>query len=79
MNGSFRTIILIANAASPALLSWIQAAAGSPAAFLFAGACMAVSVGVTYYSPLRAYDIRETADRVAEAGGPAEAESTAAD
>jgi len=79
VNGSFRTIILIANAASPALLSWIQAAAGSPAAFAVAGACMAVSVGITYLSPLRGYDIREVAARVAEAEGRAEVESTAAD
>jgi len=79
VNGSFRTIILIANASSPALLSWIQAVAGSPAAFSVAGACMAVAVGVTYFSPLRAYDIRETASQVASAEGPAEVEATAAD
>lgn len=79
VNGSFRTIILIANAASPALLSGIQAVAGSPAAFVFAGVCMAIAVGVTYYSPLRTYDIREAADQVAAAEGQAEVESTAAD
>lgn len=79
VNGSFRTIILIANASSPALLSWIQAVAGSPAAFSIAGACMAIAVGVTYFSPLRAYDIRETASQVASAEGPAEVEATAAD
>ena len=79
VNGSFRTIVLVANAASPALLSWVQAAAGSPAAFAVAGACMAVSVGVTYYSPLRAYDIREPERRIAESEGPAEIEPTAAD
>lgn len=79
VNGSFRTIVLIANASSPALLSWVQAAAGSPAAFLVAGACMALSVGVTYYSPLRAYDIREPERRITESEGPAEIETTAAD
>ena len=79
VNGSFRTIILIANASSPALLSWIQAVAGTPAAFSVAGACMAVAVGVTYFSPLRAYDIRETASQVERAEGPAEVEATAAD
>ncbi|HEX4743250.1 MAG TPA: MFS transporter [Candidatus Limnocylindria bacterium] len=79
VNGSFRTIVLIANASSPALLSWVQAAAGSPAAFAVAGACMALSVGVTYFSPLRAYDIREPERRIADAEGPAETEPTAAD
>ena len=79
VNGSFRTIVLIANASSPALLSWVQAAAGSPAAFVVAGTCMAVSVVVTYFSPLRAYDIRETDRRIADAEGPAEVEPSAAD
>ena len=79
VNGSFRTIVLVANAASPAMLSTVQAAAGSPAAFAVAGACMALSVGVTYYSQLRAYDIREPERQVAEAEGPAETEPTAAD
>jgi MFS family permease len=79
VNGSFRTIVLIANASSPALLSWVQAAAGSPAAFVVAGACMALSVGVTYYSPLRAYDIRPRDRRIAENEGPAETEPSAAD
>ena len=79
VNGSFRTIVLIANASSPALLSWVQAAAGSPAAFVVAGGCMALSVGVTYYSPLRAYDIRPTDRRISESEGPAETEPSAAD
>ncbi len=79
VNGSLRTIILVANAASPALLSTIQAAAGSSAAFAVAGGCMAVAVGVTYWSPLRGYDIREADRRIEEAEGPAEIEPTAAD
>ena len=40
---------------------------------------MAVAVGVTYFSPLRSYDIRETASQVERAEGPAEVEATAAD
>lgn len=79
VNGSFRTIILIANAASPALLSAIQAAAGSPAAFAVAGGFMAISVGVTYWSPLRAYDIRDAPQRALEAEAAAEVEPAAAD
>lgn len=79
VNGSFRTIILIANAASPALLSGIQAAAGSPAAFAVAGGFMAISVGVTYWSPLRAYDIRDAPALAAEAEAEAEVEPAAAD
>lgn len=73
-NGAFRTIILIANAASPALLSWIQSAAGSPAAFAAAGVCMAAAVGITSFSPLRSYDIRETPQRLEQAATAAEAE-----
>ncbi|CAN5194985.1 hypothetical protein BH18CHL2_BH18CHL2_12010 [soil metagenome] len=61
VNGSFRTIVLISNAASPALLSWIQAAAGSPVAFGVAGVLMLVAVAVTVWSPLRSYDIRDDA------------------
>lgn len=41
--------------------------------------CMAVSVGVTYLSPLRAYDIREAERGIEDAEGPAEVEPTAAD
>jgi MFS family permease len=73
VNGSFRTIVLISNAASPALLSWIQAAAGSPVAFGVAGALMLVAVAVTFWSPLRSYDIRDDAS-AAPAEEPAAAD-----
>lgn len=59
VNGSFRTLVLLGNTASPALLSAIQATAGSPAAFAAAGALGLASVAITYFSPLRDYDIRE--------------------
>jgi len=55
VNGAFRTIILLASTASPALLSAIQAASSSSAAFATAGALGLVGTAITYWSPLRDY------------------------
>ncbi|HET8569390.1 MAG TPA: MFS transporter [Candidatus Limnocylindria bacterium] len=77
VNGAFRTIVLIANSASPALLSAIQATAGSSAAFLSAGALMGISVAVTFWSPLRDYDIRDAPEAAAAVEREAEVEEAA--
>jgi len=55
VNGAFRTIILAGTTISPALLSAIQAASGSSAAFATAGALGLVGTAITYWSPLRDY------------------------
>ena len=55
VNGAFRTIILVASTTSPALLSAIQGASSSSAAFATAGALGLVGTAITYWSPLRDY------------------------
>lgn len=75
VNGSFRTLLLMGNAASPALLSGIQVAAGSGAAFATAGALGLISVAVTYFSPLRHYDVRAAAEALEEIETAAEVEA----
>ena len=52
-------LVLLGDTSSPALLSAIQAVAGSPAALAAAGALGLAAVKITYFSPLRDYDIRE--------------------
>lgn len=80
VNGAFRTIVIVANASSPALLSAIQGVAGSPAAFAAAGAFALVAALVTYFSPLRHYDIRDREELEAvEPVAEREAEDEAAD
>jgi len=79
VNGAFRTLILISNTASPALLSTIAATSGTSAAFAVAGALGLAAVGVSALGPLRHYDIRDP-EAAAEAAEPeAEAEPTPAD
>jgi MFS family permease len=56
VNGAFRTIILFATAASPALLSAIQTASSSSVAFATAGALGLVGTAITFLSPLRDYE-----------------------
>lgn len=80
VNGAFRTIILVANASSPALLSWIQGAASSQAAFATAAALGFLGAAITWFSPLRAYDIREREELEAlEPAAEREAEDETAD
>jgi hypothetical protein len=49
VNGAFRTIILVATTASPALLSAIQAASSSSVAFATAGALGLVGTAITFW------------------------------
>ena len=70
VNGAFRTLILISNTASPALLSGIAAAYSISAAFAVAGALGLASVAVSSFGPLRKYDVRD-APALAEAIEPA--------
>jgi len=67
-NGAFRTVVLISNSASPAVLSFIVVVASSAAAFAVAGALAITSAAVAAFTPLRDYAVREpAADDVARA------------
>ena len=58
-NGAFRTIVLIANSISAPFLSAIVVWASSAAAFAVAGALALLAVAVTYFTPLRRYNLNE--------------------
>lgn len=67
-NGAFRTVVLIANSASPAVLSAIVLVASSAAAFAVAGVLALASAAVATFTPLRDYAVREpAADEVTSA------------
>ena len=79
VNGAFRTLILISNTSSPALLSAIAAAYSTSAAFAAAGVLGLVSVAVSALGPLRKYDVRDAPEAAAAAEPEAESESSPAD
>ena len=58
-NGAFRTVVLISNSASPAILSAIVVVASSAVAFAVAGAFAIASAAVAAVTPLRDYAVRE--------------------
>jgi len=58
-NGAFRTVVLISNSASPAVLSAIVVVASSAVAFAVAGALGLASAAVAAVTPLRDYAVRE--------------------
>jgi predicted MFS family arabinose efflux permease len=58
-NGAFRTVVLISNSASPAVLSAIVVVASSAVAFAVAGALAIASAAVAAITPLRDYAVRE--------------------
>lgn len=57
-NGAFRQMIIIGNAMSPAILGSIVERAGTSFAFAAASTFMLLAALITYFSPLRGYDIR---------------------
>lgn len=61
-NGAFRTIVLVSNSASPAVLSAIVVLASSAAAFAVAGGLALAASGVAAATPLRRYAAREPVD-----------------
>jgi predicted MFS family arabinose efflux permease len=66
-NGAFRTLVLIANSFSAPFLSFVVAIASSSVAFAVAGASALLAVAVTYFTPLREYNLNEPApDRVVD-------------
>jgi predicted MFS family arabinose efflux permease len=60
-NGAFRTVVLISNSASPAVLSAIVVVASSAVAFAVAGGLAMASAAVAALTPLRDYAVREPA------------------
>ena len=61
-NGAFRTIVLISNSASPAVLSAIVIVASSAVAFAVAGGLALAASAVAAVTPLRDYAAREPVD-----------------
>src|SRR5437016_13021550 len=58
-NGAFRTLVLVSNSFSAPFLSFVVAIASSSTAFAVAGASALVAVAVTYFTPLRDYNLNE--------------------
>lgn len=58
-NGAFRTLVLVSNTASPAVLSAIVVVASSAAAFAVAGGLGILATAIGAASPLREYAVRE--------------------
>lgn len=79
VNGAFRTLILISNTSSPALLSAIAAARGIPAGFAAAGLLGLASVAVSVLGPIRNYDVRDAPEEARRIEPEAEAEPASAD
>ena len=73
-NGAFRTLVLISNSFSAPFLSFIVAIASSSAAFAVAGASALLAVAVTYFTPLRDYNLNEPHDREDDVVEPTAAE-----
>jgi hypothetical protein len=54
--------VLISNSFSAPFLSFVVAIASSSAGFAVAGASALLAVAVTYFTPLRAYNLNEPGD-----------------
>lgn len=61
-NGAFRTIVLVSNSASPAVLSAIVVATSSAVAFAVAGGLSLAAAAIGAATPLREYAAREPAE-----------------
>jgi predicted MFS family arabinose efflux permease len=73
-NGAFRTLVLISNSFSAPFLSFVVAVASSSVAFAVAGASALVAVAVTYFTPLRHYNLNEPEDTARSLAEPSAAE-----
>ncbi len=69
-NGAFRTIVLVSNSASPAVLSAIVVVSTSAVAFAVAGALSLAAAGVGALSPLRHYAAREQIEEQVSGDAP---------
>ena len=66
--------MLISNSFSAPFLSFVVAIASSSAAFAVAGASALLAVAVTYFTPLRAYNLNEPQNSEDALAEPAAAE-----
>ena len=73
-NGAFRTLVLVSNSFSAPFLSFVVAIASSSTAFAVAGASALVAVAVTYFTPLREYNLNEPGDSESALTEPTAAE-----
>src|SRR6058998_2324517 len=73
-NGAFRTLVLVSNSVSPAFLSTVVLVASSSTAFAVAGISALVAVAVTYFTPLRGYNLNEPGSSENTLAEPAAAE-----
>src|SRR6267142_1711635 len=73
-NGAFRTLVLISNSFSAPFLSFVVAIASSSTAFAVAGASALLAVAVTYFTPLRDYNLNEPHQGEGDLVEPAAAE-----
>ena len=64
-NGAFRTIVLVSNSASPAVLSAIVVFSSSAVAFAVAGGLSLISAAIASVTPLRKYAAREEIEEAA--------------
>ncbi len=63
-NGAFRTLVLISNSASPAVLSAVAVVASSAVAFAVAGGLGLLATAIGAASPLREYALREPTEEL---------------
>ena len=73
-NGAFRTLVLVSNSFSAPFLSFVVAIASSSTAFAVAGVSALVAVAVTYFTPLREYNLNEPSDSESALTEPTAAE-----
>src|SRR3989475_4594499 len=73
-NGAFRTLVLVSNSFSAPFLSFVVAIASSSTAFAVAGISALVAVAVTYFTPLREYNLNEPGSSENALAEPAAAE-----
>jgi len=73
-NGAFRTLVLVSNSFSAPFLSFVVAIASSSTAFAVAGISALVAVAVTYFTPLREYNLNEPGSGENTLAEPAAAE-----
>ncbi len=72
-NGAFRQMIIVGNAMSPMVLGAIVDRAGTTFAYAAASALVLLAAAITYFSPLRAYDVRPVDEEPPAAAEEAEA------
>lgn len=76
-NGAFRTLLIVGNSLSPALLSAVVERAGTSVAFGVASVFAVLAAALTALSPLGRYDVRPVAETPPAAASEEEVEAAA--